>query len=155
MSEPKSSCEIHSPLPSETPRSQVVRFQAEKFRWQNVPVADYKESADHWQGVSRLPLLGNRGEKSAFQVRYFEIAPGGFSSREHHAHEHCVIILRGRGQAVLGETTHEVGFGDMVYVAADEIHQFRNQSASEPFGFLCIVDADRDRPVIVGDGERS
>ena len=40
-------------------------------------------------------------------------------------------------------------FGDAVYVAPDEVHQFRNPSATEPFGFLCVVDAERDRPVSV------
>jgi quercetin dioxygenase-like cupin family protein len=47
----------------------------------------------------------------------------------------------------LGEAVQEVGFGDVVYVAPHEPHQFRNPSAAEPFGFLCAVDAERDPPV--------
>jgi hypothetical protein len=31
-------------------------------------------------------------------------------------------------------------------VAPHEAHQFRNPSATAPFGFLCAVDAVRDRP---------
>lgn len=126
--------------------SRVMRW-APNFRWEGVPVAEYKAWAEHWCGVARSVLVGERGEQTAFQVRYFEIAPGGFSSLESHRHEHAVVVLRGRGQVRLGNAVHELGFGDAVYVAADEVHQFRNPSAEEPFGFLCVVDAQRDRPV--------
>jgi ribulose-bisphosphate carboxylase large chain len=93
-------------------------------------------------------LVGKAGEGTAFHVRYFEIAPGGFSSLEEHGHEHAVVVLRGRGQVQLGEMVHDLGFGDTVYVAPHEVHQFRNPSPDEPFGFLCMVDAQRDRPVV-------
>ena len=78
-------------------------------------------------------------------MRYFEIAPGGFSSLEQHAHEHAVIVLRGTGEVRLGESLYSLEFGDAVYVAPHETHQFRN-SSSEPFGFLCIVDTRRGAP---------
>jgi quercetin dioxygenase-like cupin family protein len=93
-------------------------------------------------------LVGDAGEKTNFQVRYFEIAPAGFTTLEHHRHEHAVVVLRGRGEVRLGDAWHEVGFGDVVYVAPDEVHQLRNPGA-EPFGFLCMVDAERDRPAAV------
>jgi ribulose-bisphosphate carboxylase large chain len=134
------------PEPSEKPRSRVLRFEP-GFHWQGVPVREYKQQAEHHCGVVRTTLVGAGGEHTSFQVRYFEIEPGGFSSFEHHAHEHAVIVLRGRGLVQLGEQVHEVGFGDAVYVAPHEPHQFRNPSDSEPFGFLCVVDAERDRPV--------
>jgi quercetin dioxygenase-like cupin family protein len=126
--------------------SRVLRYQP-GCRWDGVPVMEYKQAAEHHGGVSRVTLVGGQGETTAFHVRYFEMAPGGFTTLEHHVHEHAVIILRGRGQVQLGETHHELGFGDTVYVAPDEPHQFRNLSATEPFGFLCVVDAARDRPV--------
>ena len=47
------------------------------------------------------------------------------------------------------DTVHALGFGDTVYVAPNEVHQFRNTAESEPFGFLCLVDAERDRPMAV------
>ena len=128
--------------------SRVLRFQP-GFHWEGVPVADYKAPASHWCGITRIVLVGEKGEQTAFQVRYFEIAPGGFSSLEHHAHEHVVVVLRGRGQVRLGDALHEVSFGDTVYVAPHEVHQLRNPSATEPFGFLCLVDAQRDAPTPV------
>jgi ribulose-bisphosphate carboxylase large chain len=42
-------------------------------------------------------LSGKRGESQRFHVRYFEIAPGGYSTLEKHEHEHVVIPIRGRG----------------------------------------------------------
>jgi hypothetical protein len=34
-----------------------------------------------------------------------------------------------------------------VYIAAGDPHQFRNaEDAAEPFGFLCMVNAERDAP---------
>jgi quercetin dioxygenase-like cupin family protein len=96
-----------------------------------------------------MALVGEGGESTRFHVRYFEIAPGGFTSLERHQHEHVVVVLRGRGHVQLGGQVHVVGYGDTVYVAPQESHQFRNASADEPFGFLCIVDAERDGPVLL------
>ena len=135
---------------AEKPASRVLLFQPD-FTWQGVPVQEYKQAAEHHCGVARATLVGAGGERTKFQVRYFEIAPGGFSSFEQHAHEHAVIVLRGRGEVQLGEAVHEIGTGDAVYVPPHEPHQFRNPGA-EPFGFLCVVDAERDRPVPLSRG---
>jgi quercetin dioxygenase-like cupin family protein len=157
-----SSCEL--PLPgrpvSASARvsdkgSRLHRFRAADSAaaphlWDGVPPQDYKPVADHHCGVMRSVIIGESGERARFHVRYFEIAPGGFSTLEHHRHEHVVVVMRGRGEVRLGEAWHAVGFGDAVYVAPDEVHQLRNR-AEEPFGFLCLVDAERDRPVTVSD----
>ena len=133
--------------------SRVHRFipamaPAESNAWHGVAVEDYKAPAAHHCGVERSVLAGADGDATRFQVRYFEISPNGFSSREHHRHEHVVVVMRGTGEVCLGGTWHEVGFGDTVYVAPLEVHQLRNRGA-EPFGFLCVVDAERDSPVSV------
>jgi quercetin dioxygenase-like cupin family protein len=116
--------------------------------WSGVPLQEYKPAGDHHCGVLRSVLVGDSGEQTRFQVRYFEIAPGGFTTLEHHRHEHAVIVLRGRGEVRLGDSWHAVDFGDTLYVAPHEVHQLRN-ATQEPFGFLCIVDSERDRPVAV------
>jgi quercetin dioxygenase-like cupin family protein len=146
----ESSCEITA-KPQIVIGSRVLKLDETTFRWVGVPVSDYKESAVHHCGVTRMALVGGLGEQTGFHLRYFEISPGGFSSREHHQHEHAVVILRGVGEVLLGEERHAVKFGDTVYVAPGEVHQFRNTSTDEPLGFLCVVDAERDRPVIVGN----
>lgn len=136
--------------------SRVHRFQQAAsadvpHAWQGVMREQYKAAADHHCGVSRSVLVGNGGEQTRFQVRYFEIAPGGFTTLEHHLHEHVVVVLRGSGEVWLHDRWHGVGFGDAVYVAPHEVHQLRNAGA-EPFGFLCMVDAERDSPVGVTTG---
>jgi ribulose-bisphosphate carboxylase large chain len=149
MSETRSSCETGLPQTAETRQtgSRVLHWQP-GFRWEGVPVVPYKSLGDSWCGVARTVLAGEQEEQTAFQVRYFEIAPGGYSSLEHHRHEHVVMVLRGRGEVRLGGEVHQLSFGDVVYVAPQEVHQFRN-ACEEPLGFLCIVDARRDTPVPV------
>lgn len=116
--------------------------------WTGVPLQEYKPSADHHCGVQRAVLVGAAGEAARFQVRYFEVAAEGFTTLEHHQHEHVVVILRGHGEVCLDGTWHAIDFGDAVYVAPHEVHQLRN-TGREPFGFLCLVDADRDQPIVV------
>lgn len=138
------SCERDAPAVPAPAGSRILRFQP-GFRWEGVPVAEYKAPADHWCGIIRLSLVGEQGERTAFHLRYFEIQPGGYSSREHHRHEHVVYVLHGRGKVRLGDRLESIGPGDIVYVAPDELHQFSNDG-TEPLGFLCIVDAVRDQP---------
>jgi quercetin dioxygenase-like cupin family protein len=149
MNEPQSSCEMTTRPATVVSGSRVLKCDPAAFRWAGVPDAQYKDAAAHHRGVTRMALVGGQGEAAAFHLRYFEIAPGGYSSREHHEHEHAVVVLRGRGEVTLGRAVHPLSLGDVVYVAPHEVHQFRNVSETEPFGFLCIVDAERDRPVIV------
>jgi quercetin dioxygenase-like cupin family protein len=115
--------------------------------WLGVPLEPYKATTETYRGVTRRELVGKRGESPRFHVRYFEIAPGGFTTYERHEHEHVVYALRGEGMVVIGETLHGVSPGDIVYVAPKDPHQLRAPAeATEPFGFLCIVNAERDRP---------
>jgi ribulose-bisphosphate carboxylase large chain len=129
--------------------SKVIRHLGD-FRWNEVPPEPYKATTDFWKGITRRELVGKRGESPRFHVRYFELAPGGYSTLEKHHHEHAVVALRGRGEVQFGCYIYSVGFGDVVYVAPDDPHQFRNpEGATEPFGFLCIVNAERDKPQAV------
>lgn len=129
--------------------SKVIRF-LEGFSWQGVLPEAYKADSETWKGITRRELAGKRGESTKFQVRYFELAPGGFSTLEKHQHEHVVIPIRGAGEAQAGCYLWKVSFGDVVYVSPADPHQFRCPSdAKEPFGFLCIVNSERDKPQAV------
>jgi quercetin dioxygenase-like cupin family protein len=119
-------------------------FRAD-FTWEGVPQERYKSAEGGWAAIARNVLVGARGESARFDLRYFEIAPGGNSSLEKHNHEHVVICVRGRGRVLLGGQVREMNFLDTVYIAPDDPHQLRNPY-SEPFGFFCIVNHDRDRP---------
>lgn len=117
--------------------------------WQHIPVEAYKKNTDSYKGITRRELIGKRGESTDFHMRYFEIEKGGFSTLEKHQHEHAVMVVKGHGQVRIGCHISDIGPGDIVYVSPDDPHQFLNLDHEEPFGFLCIVNAERDRPQMV------
>lgn len=125
-------------------KKRVVRATA--AGWEGVPVEGYRPGAA--VGVERHTILGarksDRGEAGpSLEMRYFELQPGAATRLEKHEHEHFVIVKRGLGHAVIGETATAIAANDVVYVGALELHQFVNRG-EEPFGFYCIVDAARD-----------
>ena len=79
------------------------------------------------------------------QLRYFEVAPGGHTTLERHEHVHSVMVIRGRGQCLVGDRAYELGANDLVNVPPLAWHQFR-AAPDSPLGFLCLVPARRDRP---------
>ncbi|MFQ5937834.1 MAG: cupin domain-containing protein [Acidiferrobacterales bacterium] len=130
-------------------RSQILRY-SEGFSWQERVRRIYKDETGSWKGVTRTSLVGGSdGLPIPFHVRYFEVEVGGFSSLEKHAHEHVVVIVRGQGNVALDDREDSLSFGDVVYIAPWTVHQFRNPQGPEPFGFLCMVPAERDPPVVV------
>jgi len=133
-----------TPRPSAAPRSAVVPARA--FRWRGVQLERYRDLAGGTvSGTSRQVLMaGSSGVPIAFDVRYFELTPGGRTNFEQHAHAHVVIGLRGSGRVRLGRRWLRVGRLDTCYVAPDAPHELHNDRR-RPFGFLCIVDAVRDR----------
>jgi len=101
------------------------------FRWEGVPIREYKTGDGLYRGVTRHTLLGEGTGEEAFNfiTRYF-------------------VVIRGRGRLVLGDTTHDIAPFDCVFVAPGVAHQFR-ASGDEPLGFLCTVDRERDRPEVI------
>ncbi|MBF0564484.1 MAG: cupin domain-containing protein [Nitrospirae bacterium] len=102
-----------------------------------------------FRDVSRQELIGRCGESTSFDLRYFQIEPGGYSSLEKHAHEHVIICVRGSGILLCGSVRYVLRPMDVAYVPPLRPHQLRNESTSEPFGFFCIVDHVRDAPLAV------
>lgn len=103
-------------------------------------VQEQRYPGPNGSGVSVRWLIGPADAARHFAVRYFEIQPGCHTSLGSHAHDHGVVVLRGRGQVLLGEEVKEVSYADTVYVSPQEVHQFRCVS-EEPFGFLCVIRA--------------
>ena len=126
------------------PRTSVL-YKHRGFRWRGVKEEPYKPKGSDWANIVRCVLIGARGETAKFHVRYFEISAGGNSSLERHNHEHVVICIRGRGQVRTGKTKRALEYLDTLYISPDTPHQLTNPY-KEPFGFLCIVNARRDRP---------
>lgn len=128
-------------------RSKLYKYKG-NFTWKGIRKEKYKLSGKEWSEIMRQTLIGNHDETTKFHVRYFEIAPGGYSSYEKHRHEHVVIGVRGKGICILKNKKYIIGFLDIVYIAPEEPHQLKNPF-KEPFGFLCIVNAKRDKPKIL------
>jgi quercetin dioxygenase-like cupin family protein len=134
-----------------------IPFDAATFRWAGVEEQAYKfslgdERGMGWKDVTRH-TIGHPGELGAdFELRYFELEPGGYSSVEKHAHVHLVVAVRGAGRAVVGDAVIDLTPLDALYVPPLTPHRWLNEGA-EPFGFLCTVDADRDAPQPLDDAE--
>ncbi len=80
-------------------------------------------------------LVDRRDGAPRFAMREFEIAPGGYTPKHHHPYEHEVYILSGQGEVLQGDEPRSIRTGDVIYIAPDEVHQFRN-SGQEPLRFL-------------------
>jgi quercetin dioxygenase-like cupin family protein len=104
--------------------------------WDGVEPQAYDDPAI--AGVRKHELIGEAEGASQYRMRYFEVPAGGRTARERHAHDHGVMIVAGRARVTLGSEQHEVGEGDVVYVAGDELHCFEALGDHE-LGFVCVV----------------
>jgi quercetin dioxygenase-like cupin family protein len=137
-----------------TDRSKIVRQH--DFQWSGIVRKEYKTEGSHFRDITRHTLLGEADDEKSLksQLRYFEIEPGGYSSLERHKHPHMVVIVRGSGRVILGDSVEPVGHLDCVYVAPGTLHQF-HATEGEPLGFLCVVDRERDRPLLPTADEKA
>ncbi len=121
-----------------------LRRAGPQFRWEDVEHRPYKEAESApFKAISRQTLFSD--PRLLGELRYFEIEAGGYSTLERHEHMHAVLILRGRGSCLVGTSVDALGLHDLVTIVPFTWHQFR-ASAGEPLGFLCLVNAERDRP---------
>jgi len=124
----------------------TLRRQLGEQTWEGVEVLRYKEQGSApFRDVTRQVLFAD--PDLACELRYFEVQPAGFSTLERHDHIHAVLILRGRGRCLVGTEIFDVAPHDLVRVPPLTWHQFR-APADGPLGFLCMVNARRDRPQI-------
>lgn len=123
------------------------RAHRDACRWDDVEVMAYKPAAEDgsapFRAITRQVLFDDPA--LACQLRYFEIEAGGHSTLERHEHVHGVMVVRGRGRCLVGDRLHDLAVHDLIQVPAMTWHQFR-AADDEPLGFLCLVNADRDRP---------
>jgi mannose-6-phosphate isomerase-like protein (cupin superfamily) len=125
-------------------RDTEIHRKAKGYRWEGVEELPYKEDGRAlFKSITRQVLFAD--PQLDGELRYFEMAPGGFSTLERHEHMHAVLILRGRGHCLVGEEVRAIETRDLVTVPAMTWHQFR-ATRGEPLGFLCMVNATRDKP---------
>jgi quercetin dioxygenase-like cupin family protein len=112
--------------------------------WDGVPVLAYKEAGEApFKAITRQVLFAD--SDLGCELRYFEVGPGGHSTLERHEHVHAVMIHRGQGRCLVGSEVRDVAAGDLVFIPPMMWHQFK-ASAEAALGFLCMVNAQRDRP---------
>ena len=135
---------------NDEPSAQLRTFLPD-FRWEGVENRPYKEEgAAPFRAIARQVLFTE--EALDCELRYFEMAAGGYSTLERHEHMHGVMILRGRGHCLLGDEVRAVKAFDLVTIPAWTWHQFR-ASEGEKLGFLCMVNRERDRPQLPSEAE--
>ncbi len=130
-----------------------IRRARDGFRWDGVEVLAYKEEGSApFKAITRQVLFQRPGLHC--ELRYFEMQPGGHSTLERHEHVHAVLIFRGRGTCLVGGEVREAAAPDLVTIPPMTWHQFR-ADGPEPFGFLCMVNAVRDKPQLPTEEELS
>jgi mannose-6-phosphate isomerase-like protein (cupin superfamily) len=125
-------------------RARTIHRKANAYRWDGVEQLLYKEDDRAlFKSITRQVLFSDPDMHG--ELRYFEVAPDGFSTLERHEHMHAVLILRGRGHCLVGNEVKPIETRDLVTVPPMTWHQFR-ATQGEPLGFLCMVNAVRDKP---------
>jgi mannose-6-phosphate isomerase-like protein (cupin superfamily) len=122
----------------------IHRKATADYRWDEVDLLPYKEDDRAlFKAITRQTLFSDPGMNG--ELRYFEMAADGFSTLERHEHMHAVLILRGRGHCLVGDAVRTIETRDLITVPPMTWHQFR-ATRGEPLGFLCMVNAERDKP---------
>ena len=131
-------------------KNSIRRFKS--FRWEETDLLAYKEEGSApFKAITRQTLFRNPALKC--ELRYFEMAPGGYSTLERHEHMHAVLILRGRGEVLVGDEVRKIDTNDLVTIEPWTWHQFR-AGPNAPLGFLSMVNAERDKPSLPTDEDR-
>jgi quercetin dioxygenase-like cupin family protein len=122
----------------------LLHRKANAYRWEGVNTLPYKQDDRAlFKSITRQVLFAD--PQLHAELRYFEIEAGGYSTLERHEHMHAVLILRGHGHCLVGNEVRAVELRDLITVPPLTWHQFR-AGADGPLGFLCMVNAVRDKP---------
>jgi quercetin dioxygenase-like cupin family protein len=97
-----------------------------------------------------IQVLISAQEGPNFALRKFSMQKGGGMPRHTNTVEHEQYVLRGQATITLGEETHHVKMGDVVFIPAGVIHSYQN-TGEEPFEFLCIIPNKEDKIVVVDE----
>jgi quercetin dioxygenase-like cupin family protein len=100
-------------------------------------------------GTVRQVLIGPE-EGPNFALRRFIMQPGGGMPRHTNTVEHEQYVLRGAATITLGDETHRVKAGDVVFIPAGQPHSYQAEG-TEPFEFLCVVPNQPDVIELVKD----
>ena len=90
------------------------------------------------EGVTMRIMVGRDDGAPNFAMRHYTVESGGHTPRHQHDYEHEVIVVEGTGQVECAGQKRSIETGDVVYLPANALHQFVNESET-PFKFMCMV----------------
>ena len=128
------------------PRATTIVGTASKLR-------PYKEDERALFRAIYLAMVLFSDPAMAGELRYFEVAPGGFSTLERHEHMHGVLILRGRGHCLVGDEGGSRSTRTAIFVTVPPMawHQFLRASRGRA-ARLSLHGECRARPSAAADG---
>ncbi|MFP3974800.1 MAG: cupin domain-containing protein [Chloroflexota bacterium] len=91
------------------------------------------------EGVYKQIPISKENGTPTFSFRVFTIEPGGHTPLHNHSYEHLNYVIEGNGAVIAENREYEVKKGDFVMVPPDEVHQYRNTSASNSLVMICAV----------------
>ncbi|MBF0488596.1 MAG: cupin domain-containing protein [Nitrospirae bacterium] len=144
----ESSCDLNAGNCTSSGAPKIRLSFSKDYRWDGVTPMVYKTGGEFdFMNITRHELIGKNFGVTDFDVRYFQIDEGGYSSLEKHVHVHVIICVRGTGTLICDGGSHTLRPFDVAYVPPLHIHQLRNDGTEGPFGFFCIVNRMRDKPL--------
>jgi len=97
-----------------------------------------------------IQVLISAKEGPNFALRKFSMQKGGGMPRHTNTVEHEQYVLRGQAVITIGDETHQVKTGDVVFIPEGAIHSYQNMG-DEPFEFLCIIPNKEDKITVVDE----
>lgn len=111
------------------------------MKHKHVHYTDIEEKEVHMDGVKdttiRWMLTKDDGTPN-FAMRMFTMGPGGHTPYHQHDWEHEVFIVEGTGFLVTEDGEEPMRAGDVIFMPANKMHQFRNGQEGK-MRFLCLV----------------
>lgn len=108
----------------------------------SMPAEEVKAGTD-----TRRQVLIGPDQGPNFAMRRFIMEPGGGMPMHTNTVEHEQYVLRGSARVQIGDETHEVKEGDVVYIPGGVPHNYR--AGDDGFEFLCVVPNQPDQIELV------
>ncbi len=111
----------------------------------DIPANDVAAGKDT---VIRVLISSQEGPN--FALRRFTMQKGGGMPRHTNTVEHEQYVLRGQATITIGDETHHVHAGDVVFIPEGAVHSYDN-TGDGPFEFLCIIPNKEDKITVVSE----
>lgn len=85
-------------------------------------------------------LISKTDGAENFEMRMFELQPGGYTPLHTHPHEHEVFVIEGQGVFVCEGQEHEFSAEYVIFVPPNKEHRFKN-TGNSLLRMLCIIPA--------------